>query len=203
MVALAAASASARNVCGRARTSLRSAAFASPETAAGPASRDSACASAAGSPLRAGRAPPTSGQPPPRPGCGDTGIPAADSASRSRRAVATDTSSSPASSAAVTRLRACMSRRAATRRSARMSQFSATKCSVGEHFNAENGTITDHWRKEPPMLRGLTTVNYLDDDVAAAADWYTELLGAGPYFSRPAGGTPAYVEFRIGDYQHE
>ena len=53
------------------------------------------------------------------------------------------------------------------------------------------------------MLRGPTTVNYLADDVAAAADWYTELLGAGPYFSRPAGGTPAYVEFRIGDYQHE
>jgi len=53
------------------------------------------------------------------------------------------------------------------------------------------------------MLRGLTTVNYLADDVAAAADWYTKLLGAAPYFSRPAEGTPAYVEFRIGDYQHE
>ena len=43
-----------------------------------------------------------------------------------------------ASSAAVTRPRLCMSRRAATSRSARMPQFSATKCSVGEHFNVED-----------------------------------------------------------------
>ena len=53
------------------------------------------------------------------------------------------------------------------------------------------------------MLRGLTTVNYLADDVAAAVDWYTELLGVEPYFSRSVEGTPAYAEFRIGDYQHE
>jgi len=53
------------------------------------------------------------------------------------------------------------------------------------------------------MLRGLTTVTYLAGDVAAAVDWYTELLGAGPYFSRPVEGRLAYAEFRIGDYQHE
>ena len=53
------------------------------------------------------------------------------------------------------------------------------------------------------MLRGLTTVNYLADDVAAAVDWYNELLGVEPYFSRSVQGTPAYAEFRIGDYQHE
>jgi predicted enzyme related to lactoylglutathione lyase len=53
------------------------------------------------------------------------------------------------------------------------------------------------------MLRGLTTVNYLADDVAVAVDWYTELLGAEPYFSRPVEGRLAYAEFRIGDYQHE
>lgn len=53
------------------------------------------------------------------------------------------------------------------------------------------------------MLRGLTTVNYFADDVRAAADWYTDLLGVEPYFVRPMEGTPAYVEFRIGDYQHE
>ena len=38
------------------------------------------------------------------------------------------------------------------------------------------------------MLRGLTTVTYLADDAAAAARWYAELLGAEPYFARPAGG---------------
>src|SRR5262249_62185304 len=58
-------------------------------------------------------------------------------------------------------------------------------------------------RKESPMLRGLTTVTYLADDVAAATDWYTQLLGVEPYFARSAGGMPAYAEYRIGDYQHE
>jgi predicted enzyme related to lactoylglutathione lyase len=53
------------------------------------------------------------------------------------------------------------------------------------------------------MLRGLTTVTYLADDVAAAVDWYTGLLGVEPYFSRPVEGRPAYAEFRVGDYQHE
>jgi len=53
------------------------------------------------------------------------------------------------------------------------------------------------------MLRGLTTVTYLADDVVAAVDWYTGLLGVEPYFSRLADGRLAYVEFRIGDYQHE
>lgn len=33
--------------------------------------------------------------------------------------------------------------------------------------------------------------------------WYTKLLGVEPYFARPVEGTPVYVEFRIGDYQHE
>ncbi|GAA2074252.1 VOC family protein [Actinomadura alba] len=53
------------------------------------------------------------------------------------------------------------------------------------------------------MLRGLTTVSFFADDVIAAQGWYTELLGVEPYFVRPTEGTPAYVEFRIGDYQHE
>ncbi|MGL5910549.1 MAG: VOC family protein [Phycicoccus sp.] len=53
------------------------------------------------------------------------------------------------------------------------------------------------------MLRGLTTVTYLATDVPAAVDWYTELLAAEPYFRRDADGSPAYVEWRIGDYRHE
>jgi predicted enzyme related to lactoylglutathione lyase len=53
------------------------------------------------------------------------------------------------------------------------------------------------------MLRGLTTVSFFAKDVAAARDWYAELLGIEPYFVRPVEGPPAYVEFRIGDYQHE
>ncbi|PSK96301.1 putative enzyme related to lactoylglutathione lyase [Murinocardiopsis flavida] len=54
------------------------------------------------------------------------------------------------------------------------------------------------------MLRGFTTVSYWADDVAAARRWYTELLGVEAYFERPGNGLPpAYVEFRVGDYQHE
>jgi predicted enzyme related to lactoylglutathione lyase len=53
------------------------------------------------------------------------------------------------------------------------------------------------------MMRGLTTVNFFADDLPAARDWYTELLGVEPYFVREIDDAPAYVEFRIGDYQHE
>ncbi|WP_132879336.1 VOC family protein [Tamaricihabitans halophyticus] len=53
------------------------------------------------------------------------------------------------------------------------------------------------------MLRGLTTTNFFADDMAAAAKWYAELFGVQPYFVRPETGPPAYIEFRIGDYQHE
>ncbi|RZQ62455.1 VOC family protein [Amycolatopsis suaedae] len=53
------------------------------------------------------------------------------------------------------------------------------------------------------MLRGLSTVNLFADDLTAAVDWYAELLGVQPYFRREIQGTTAYVEFRIGDFEHE
>ncbi|WP_280435117.1 VOC family protein [Nocardia carnea] len=53
------------------------------------------------------------------------------------------------------------------------------------------------------MLRGLTTTNFVVDDLGSAVRWYTELLGVEPYFVREVEGTPAYVEFRIGDFEHE
>ena len=54
------------------------------------------------------------------------------------------------------------------------------------------------------MLRGLATINYWTDDMAAARGWYAELLGVEPYFERPGpDGRLAYAEFRIGDYQAE
>jgi catechol 2,3-dioxygenase-like lactoylglutathione lyase family enzyme len=54
------------------------------------------------------------------------------------------------------------------------------------------------------MLRGISTMNLWADDLPAATRWYTELLGVEPYFtSEAAGRGPGYVEFRIGDYQHE
>jgi predicted enzyme related to lactoylglutathione lyase len=54
------------------------------------------------------------------------------------------------------------------------------------------------------MLRGLSTVNLWAEDLPAATRWYSELLAVEPYFtSEAAGRGPGYVEFRIGDYEHE
>jgi predicted enzyme related to lactoylglutathione lyase len=41
-------------------------------------------------------------------------------------------------------------------------------------------------------------LNFFAADHNAAKEWYTKLLGFPPYFERPG-----YVEFRLGDYQHE
>jgi len=54
------------------------------------------------------------------------------------------------------------------------------------------------------MLRGLTTISLYADDVAEAARWYAEVLGIEPYFVRNGpDGTPAYIEFRVGDDEDE
>jgi predicted enzyme related to lactoylglutathione lyase len=53
------------------------------------------------------------------------------------------------------------------------------------------------------FLRGMATVSFWADDVAAARDWYTELFGIEAYFQRPDATHPDYVEFRIGDYEDE
>lgn len=56
---------------------------------------------------------------------------------------------------------------------------------------------------ESGSLRGFATVSYYADDVKAVRAWYSELLGIEPYFERPDAENPAYIEFRVGDYQHE
>ena len=53
------------------------------------------------------------------------------------------------------------------------------------------------------LLRGLATVNFYTADMKAAKKWYSELLGIEPYFERPDSEHPAYIEFRLGNYQHE
>lgn len=53
------------------------------------------------------------------------------------------------------------------------------------------------------MLRGLATVTFYADDLAAAKEWYTGALGVEAYYAFPPEGPPAYIEFRIGDYEHE
>ncbi|WP_019666623.1 VOC family protein [Rhodococcoides fascians] len=54
------------------------------------------------------------------------------------------------------------------------------------------------------MLRGLSNISFYADDVDAAGHWYTDILGIAPYFRRDnPDGTPGYIEFRVGDFQHE
>ena len=52
-------------------------------------------------------------------------------------------------------------------------------------------------------MRGLATVNDWAEEVIAARAWYAALLGIEPYFQRPDADTPAYIEYRLGDYQRE
>ncbi|WP_246002709.1 VOC family protein [Allorhizocola rhizosphaerae] len=49
----------------------------------------------------------------------------------------------------------------------------------------------------------MSTLNFYVDDLNAAKEWYTEVLGIEPYFVREVEGRPAYIEFRIGDHLHE
>ncbi|BEL03102.1 VOC family protein [Actinoplanes sichuanensis] len=53
------------------------------------------------------------------------------------------------------------------------------------------------------MLRGLTTITFFADDMAAARSWYTQVFESEPYFIRDVGPEAAYLEWRTGDYQHE
>ena len=52
-------------------------------------------------------------------------------------------------------------------------------------------------------LRGVATISIYADDVKAAKKWYSDILGIQPYFERPDADNPQYVEFRLGDYEHE
>src|SRR5687768_8429216 len=54
------------------------------------------------------------------------------------------------------------------------------------------------------LLRGIATISFWTTDMETAKKWYTELVGNPPYFERPGpDGKLAYIEFRLGDYQHE
>jgi predicted enzyme related to lactoylglutathione lyase len=57
--------------------------------------------------------------------------------------------------------------------------------------------------KTKTMLRGMTNVSYWADDVKEARNWYNKVFEMEPYFQRPDANNPAYLEYRVGDYQHE
>nr|WP_295925220.1 VOC family protein [uncultured Dyadobacter sp.] len=47
-------------------------------------------------------------------------------------------------------------------------------------------------------LRGFATVNFYAADLDAAKKWYSGVFEMAPYFEKPG-----YIEFRVGDYEHE
>lgn len=57
--------------------------------------------------------------------------------------------------------------------------------------------------KNPLSLRGMANVSYWADDVIAARNWYNEVFGIEPYFHMPNADSPAYIEYRVGDYKNE
>lgn len=52
-------------------------------------------------------------------------------------------------------------------------------------------------------LRGLATISFFADDLQEAKKWYTKFLGVEPYYAFPDAEKPAYIEFRLGDFEHE
>lgn len=53
------------------------------------------------------------------------------------------------------------------------------------------------------ILRGLATISLFADNLQEAKKWYTEFLGIEPYYAFPNAENPAYIEYRLGDYEHE
>ena len=46
------------------------------------------------------------------------------------------------------------------------------------------------------MILGLRTVGYAAPDLVSAKEWYTQVLGFGPYFDQPF-----YVGFEVGGFE--
>lgn len=47
--------------------------------------------------------------------------------------------------------------------------------------------------KNTPTLRGMANVSFWAEDVRAAKEWYTNLLGMEPYFHSPDPESPVYI----------
>lgn len=62
---------------------------------------------------------------------------------------------------------------------------------------------TNRERSDMSILNGLTTLVLTAEDVEAAGVWYSDLLGAEPYFRQPEEGPAASLEFRIGPDEDE
>lgn len=124
-------------------------------------------------------------------------MPATDNASRSRRAVATDTSSSAASPAAVTRPRACINSRVATSRSVRTSA-SLTPCPIAARPGAsEAGSCSRARYCGDRRTTRPTRTSPPGQTIATVDQWPVTLASPAPQHS-PRRTTPAGRQARRG-----
>ncbi|MCF2443438.1 VOC family protein [Dyadobacter sp. CY345] len=57
--------------------------------------------------------------------------------------------------------------------------------------------------KQKSVLRGLATISIFADNLQEAKKWYSDFLEIEPYYLFPDAENPAYIEFRLGDFEHE
>jgi predicted enzyme related to lactoylglutathione lyase len=58
-------------------------------------------------------------------------------------------------------------------------------------------------KNKKSVLRGLATISLFADNLHEANKWYSDFLETEPYYLFPDAENPAYIEFRIGDFEHE
>ena len=77
------------------------------------------------------------------------------------------------------------------------------KCSVDEHFRQARWSINTEARRGTTDVRGLTTANQYVDESRPPRPGTPRCSASSRTSSGRSTGKAAYVEFRIGDYQHE
>jgi predicted enzyme related to lactoylglutathione lyase len=71
--------------------------------------------------------------------------------------------------------------------------FALSGCRIERNPPVEASTVTSG---DAAPIEGVQTVIYHVGDLAAAKDFYTQLLGHGPYFDEPF-----YVGYHVGDFE--
>ena len=68
---------------------------------------------------------------------------------------------------------------------------------ITEDQNRQKQKAKSEGSKEVGMIHGLRLVMYHADDMQKAREWYTNVLGYGPYFDQPA----HYIGFHVGGFE--
>jgi predicted enzyme related to lactoylglutathione lyase len=74
--------------------------------------------------------------------------------------------------------------------------FACFALSVTDDQARQKQNVKHDASKEAGMIKGLRLVMYHVDDMGKAKEWYTRVLGYGPYFDQPF-----YVGFHVGGFE--